>query len=103
MKKLLILSLLLPFNLFSQKSYKSPNAYQKVISHKSFAILPFDFKITGRVPNTINQFEYKENVEIAEAEGGYSCQNLFASKILKKLGRGKILLKYSQLLEQMRY
>ena len=64
MKKLLILSLLLPFNLFSQKSYKSPNAYQKVISHKSFAILPFDFKITGRV----------------------KCRN-----ILKKLGRGKII------------
>ena len=91
MRYILILSLLLPFDVFSQKSYKSPNAYQKVLSHKAFAILPFDFKITGRIPNTINQFEYQENVEIAEAEGGYSCQNLFASKILKKLGRGKII------------
>ena len=47
MKQFLILILLFfsAFEIKAQRDYESPDAKQKVLSHKNFAIVPFNFKV----------------------------------------------------------
>tara|TARA_B100001989_G_C24549191_1_gene473074 strand:- start:1802 stop:2455 length:654 start_codon:yes stop_codon:yes gene_type:complete len=93
MKQFLILILLFfsAFEIKAQRDYESPDAKQKVLSHKNFAIVPFNFKVTGRKPRKMTQEEYERNILNAEKDARLSCQAEFASRILKKLQKGKIV------------
>ena len=95
MKKsiLLLLISIFCFELKAQKDYEAPGAKETVRSHESFAIIPFDFKVTGRKPKKMTQEEYEKNVRNTERDARTSCQAAFASRILKKMQKGKIVAK----------
>ena len=93
MKKIILILLIsvLSIDLIAQRDYESPDAKEKVLEHKSFAIVPFDFQVTGRKPKKMTQEEYERNVINTEKDARLSCQAEFASRILKKLEKGKIV------------
>tara|TARA_Y100001968_G_scaffold62916_1_gene53653 strand:- start:1217 stop:1891 length:675 start_codon:yes stop_codon:yes gene_type:complete len=93
MKKTILLLLIsvFCFELKAQKDYEAPGAKEAVKSHKTFAVLPFQFIITAKKPKKMTQEEFEENTKNAERDGRTSCQAAFASRILKKMQKGKIV------------
>lgn len=88
---LILITICFCFELKAQKDYEAPGAKETVKSHKSFAVLPFQFIITAKKPRKMSQEEFEENTKNAERDGRTSCQAAFASRILKKMQKGKIV------------
>jgi len=92
MKKLIIILLISMWSsdILAQRDYEAPGAKATVRTHKNFAIIPFKFIITAKKPKKMTQEEFEKNTENAERDGRTSCQAAFASRILKKMSKGKI-------------
>ena len=91
MKKLyLSILIILSFNLYSQRDYTHPDIKKYLSEQKSFAVIPFDFKVTSEKPRKMDQNDFEKSVIDAEINGATAAQESIINRILKKKKRAPI-------------
>jgi|TARA_B110000438_G_scaffold134936_1_gene130495 hypothetical protein len=89
MKKLFIplIIFIISFDLKAQRDYTVENIEEYISNQKTFAVIPFTFKITAEKPRKMAQSDFDASVYDAEKNGATAAQQALINRVLRKKNR----------------
>ena len=82
-----IIFFVISFDLKAQRDYTVENIEEYISNQKTFAVMPFTFKVTAEKPKRMEQSDFDAAVYDAEKNGATAAQQALINRVLRKKNR----------------
>ena len=89
MKKIFIpiILFMVSFDLKAQRDYTIDNIEEYISNQKTFAVIPFTFRVNAEKPRKMEQSDFEAAVDDAEKNGAVAAQESLINRVLRKKNR----------------
>ena len=82
-----IILFIVSFDLKAQRDYTIDNIEEYISNQKTFAVIPFTFRVNAEKPRKMEQSHFEAAVDDAEKNGAVAAQESLINRVLRKKNR----------------